>query len=200
MHYQRWYRYGDPAATKIDRQHASTCSVDGCVRPYVAKGLCAMHWQRAHAGKPVGDPEPLHRTYDEGSSCIINYCPSRPRWSGLCSFHAERRRRGLPLDAPPMKAPAGTGYVRPDGYIVDRMPGHPLANASGEVLRHRAVLFGTIGPGEHPCHWCDQPVEWTSLGLIAGALVVDHVDWDTTNNDPANLVPSCHPCNSGRLR
>jgi hypothetical protein len=43
----------------------------------------------------------------------------------------------------------------------------------------------------------DWDVEWT-YGLPDGALVVDHLDDDPTNNDPHNLVPSCFVCNIKR--
>lgn len=79
-------------------------------------------------------------------------------------------------------------------------PGHPLAGTSGWILLHRKLLFERIGPGWHPCHWCGEPVEWrTGVKPFKGSLVVDHVDHDTLNNEPGNLVPSCNPCNGHRL-
>jgi len=57
------------------------------------------------------------------------------------------------------------------------------------VFEHRAVLYDEIGGGGHPCHYCGIVVYWQY------DLVVDHVDEDKTNNSPANLVPSCTPCN-----
>jgi hypothetical protein len=69
------------------------------------------------------------------------------------------------------------------------------------ILEHRVILLAKIGPGTHPCHWCGAPVTWTKgMRLGPGVLVTDHVDWDKTNNDPANLVPACQPCNVTRPR
>lgn len=48
----------------------------------------------------------------------------------------------------------------------------------------------------HARGWC---VRWC-FGIAPDALVADHVDFDTTNNSPANLVPSCTGCNTSRSR
>jgi len=84
-------------------------------------------------------------------------------------------------------------------YRYLRAPGHPLANKNGTVLEHRMLLFAKIGAGPHPCHWCGKPVRWTEGAHTARwALIVDHVDNDGRNNQPSNLVPSCHRCNVNR--
>lgn len=77
-------------------------------------------------------------------------------------------------------------------YLTMRAPSHPLAHADGVVRVHRAVLYDAIGPGVHECHWCGQVLTWGE------SLVVDHVDEDTWNNSPENLVPSCRGCNGTR--
>ena len=61
------------------------------------------------------------------------------------------------------------------------------------------VLWEKIGPGSHPCHWCGHLLVWMH-GLSAESLQVDHLDEDRANNDPTNLVPSCHTCNKLRSR
>ena len=77
-----------------------------------------------------------------------------------------------------------------------RAPGHPLAVKGGVVAVHRWVLHERIGPGVHACHWCGVAVEWRGRGRAM--LVADHVDADTHNNDPSNLVPACTRCNTQR--
>jgi hypothetical protein len=85
------------------------------------------------------------------------------------------------------------------GYRDVRAPDHPLATASGNVKEHRIILYGKLGAGTHPCHWCDTPVTWTpGGGTRSGVLIVDHVDGDKRNNAISNLVPSCHRCNIWR--
>lgn len=71
---------------------------------------------------------------------------------------------------------------------------HPLSRG-GQLEEHRKVLYDKIGPGPHYCHWdCGKLLEW---GGIRG-ICSDHLDGDTLNNDPENLVPSCVVCNRQR--
>ena len=82
-------------------------------------------------------------------------------------------------------------------YKTKHSPGHPLlANKGLLVGTHRRVLYEKIGPGPHPCHWCKRPIDWMpGRGVVQGALLVDHLDNNSLNNTPNNLVPSCHKCN-----
>ncbi len=65
------------------------------------------------------------------------------------------------------------------------------------IGQHRIILFENIGTGPHKCHWCNCQVDWaTSFGIKK--LCVDHLDNNGRNNDPVNLVPSCHKCNCRR--
>ena len=92
--------------------------------------------------------------------------------------------------------PAEGSYVNNVGYrVLTGHRDHPLAMANGDVLEHRLVLFSQIGAGPHLCYWgCGRSLEW---GGIRG-IIADHLDGDRLNNDPANLVPSCNPCNAHR--
>ena len=96
------------------------------------------------------------------------------------------------MSAPPIPQPKVTRYLR------RKQPDHPLADSTGCVRIHRAVLWDKIGPGEHVCHWCRRRLHWDAKGIER--LAADHLDGDTWNNDPANLVPACRTCNSGRSR
>lgn len=94
----------------------------------------------------------------------------------------------------------GRGPSRPvsvKSYRWVSAPHHPLADKRGRVAEHRWLLFERIGPGEHPCHWCGDLVCWMQ-GMAPAALIADHVDGDSRNNDPANIVESCVRCNSLR--
>lgn len=87
-------------------------------------------------------------------------------------------------------------------YETNYLPLHPLANKSGQVLRHRQVLFERIGGGSHPCNWCGSLVEWQVKSGYGDkkTLVADHLDGDPRNNCSNNLVPSCIACNAQRAR
>lgn len=130
--------------------------------------------------------------------CTIEGCERIVKGRHLCEKHYMRayRHEG---DTAAGAGRYGNGSLASTGYIETRRKGHPLARAHNHVLMHRVVLFDKIGPGPHPCHWCQKPVDW-EVGLSETALIVDHVDWDRANNDPDNLVPSCHRCNTGRRK
>lgn len=84
-------------------------------------------------------------------------------------------------------------------YAMRKIHGHPLATKDGSVAIHRKVLFEKIGWGPHNCHWCNISLEWTPGKIIQNkTLISDHLDFDTRNNSPENLVPSCHGCNKSR--
>lgn len=85
--------------------------------------------------------------------------------------------------------------------MMTKLPGHPLAAANGRIGVHVAVLYAKLGPGIHPCHWCGRAVAWLPVGGgRKGRLLPDHLDNNPRNNDPANLVPSCHGCNVNRAK
>lgn len=82
-------------------------------------------------------------------------------------------------------------------YVLVLKPGHPLATGVGCVGEHRLKLYEKIGEGDHRCHWCGTPLRW-GRSTHKGSLIVDHLDGNPSNNDIANLVPSCHFCNITR--
>lgn len=175
-----------------------SCAVSGCdgqVRHNIGGvRYCNMHGKRVRKN---GSPDVVRRVASyAGQECSIDGCTEQPRRNGMCEFHSQQMRTwGDPLVEITMAAD-GDGTTRKDGYRTVTVHGHPLADRWGHVLEHRKVLYDKIGPGAHPCHWCGASVTWDS----GYSLTTDHVDFDRSNNDPANLVPSCNPCNAARTR
>lgn len=173
-----------------------TCSVDGCEREAKSLGYCLLHYMRWWR---TGD---VRTAAERGvhacqKPCTVDGChdPAAGR-AGLCKKHWERFKRLGQVELPARQA---AGWVTDQGYHWRCAPDHPLATRAGTVATHRAVLWDAIGPGIHPCNWCQRPVRWDGTWPIdADALVVDHLDHVRLNNDRENLVPSCQPCNVRR--
>lgn len=101
------------------------------------------------------------------------------------------------------------------GYLINRVPGHPLARGDNKVKVHRMVLFDALCSEmecsaeellarDMTCRWCRWPVSWAITYRPGGtederwsALVVDHLG-ARDDNDRASLVVSCPWCNSQR--
>lgn len=124
---------------------------------------------------------------------------------GTCgiSFEPKRTHRAAKfcsLDCYYALGAVGPRKATVKGPRMRKAKGHPIAPPSGVVAISRLTLYEKIGPGPHPCHWCGQQVIW----IVGGGpgtpktLIVDHIDWNTANDDPANLVPSCNRCNAHR--
>lgn len=146
---------------------ARACTVEGCGRPHYGRGYCSAHWQRIRAG--VSLDVPLQQT--TRAACTVDGCDRRRKSRGLCAMHYERMRRDGTVDLVP-KPPRERNpapFVNGDGYRVVWAPGHPNAQASGQILEHRLVMAGVLGrpllPDEIP----------------------HHKNGDRTDNDPGNL-------------
>ncbi len=126
--------------------------------------------------------------------CSVDYCERYVHGRGFCSAHWNRLRRyGDPLGSKP----------RPIGRRIQKVAvDHPLSGAQGKVRRARLVLYEKLVGKNAPCHWCGEVMEWRTgpEARRRGSLVVDHLDSDTQNDDPDNLVPACIGCNANRER
>lgn len=126
--------------------------------------------------------------------CSIPGCtnPRRQVNPAICEKHYYRLKRTGDTSDPhyAYRSRCTSGYIR-----IFRE--HALS-VKGFVYEHRMVLFDAIGEGPHKCHWCGVSVKWIKGRCVRGALVTDHLDGDKANNEIANLVPACNPCNANR--
>ena len=130
-------------------------------------------------------------------TCTVPGCekPSRSASAQWCKKHYHRWYRHGDVNL----VSAGIVTKAPRGYRTVSAKDHPLAMANGRAYEHRAVLYATIGPGPHPCHWCGAPVDWGTKGAT-GELQPDHLNHNGGDNRPENLVPACRSCNTARAQ
>ena len=70
------------------------CSVDGCGKKHLARGLCSAHYNRVRKGIPVDKPM---RPWKIDGPCSVDGCERDAKAKGFCSLHYERNKNGLSL-------------------------------------------------------------------------------------------------------
>lgn len=104
------------------------CTVDGCDRVGVSRGMCRQHYQAAFDAGLISAVE-----------CVIEGCVRPSRANGMCSLHLARvRSKGAPGQAAPLKRAKGEGSIDPNGYRVIQIDGR-------RMLEHRYVMERHLG-------------------------------------------------------
>lgn len=75
----------------------ANCSVSGCDRKLVAKGLCNGHYSRMKRGQALEGP---FETHTAGRTCTVDGCSGKHVGKGFCIVHWMRQKNGIPLDQP----------------------------------------------------------------------------------------------------
>lgn len=197
------------------------CSFDPCDNPAKSKALCGGHYQQQHKGLPLKPLRALlSASYTEDGLKVCQYCGEAKnpitgfyKMSGnACRDCHNKKGKRWRENNPDRRArisrdwrKANEGHIYTDkstGYEIYVGYEHPGALSCGITRYHRIVLWDKIGPGIHACHWCGRDVYWDRLITEDWytTLVVDHVDWNKSNNDPDNLVPACNACNVSKDR
>lgn len=155
-----------------------TCSIEGCPRLAVRKGLCRTHYTWQRLGKPLDAPI---REYSRSSTgiCSVPECGEPFLAKDLCSTHYARMKKGLPLDVPLMVVldHPGTcameGCDKPyrqhglcNGHRIRASRGLPMDApwlGTSEDITYGGAHMRTLsvrGPASaHPCADCGGPAE-----------------------------------------
>lgn len=131
--------------------------------------------------------------------CVVDECQNKPRSNRaeLCPKHYHRMYRHGSLEK--VASGVASPFKQARSYRQVFRPGHPIAGKGGRMYEHRFVLYETIGPGTHACHWCGTDVTWGFKG-DPDPLIVDHLNGVEHDNRAENLVASCYGCNTGRAQ
>lgn len=139
------------------------CSVEGCEKPVIGRGLCNMHWKRMRkygtADLPVREP----------ASCAAPGCDHPAVSRGMCQRHYRRMKTFGRFDLPTEVDRFWTkvdkrgdcwewrGCVNNKGY--GQFSTGDRAHRK-LILPHRysyELSYGTIPPGLFVLHRCDNP-------------------------------------------
>lgn len=88
---------------------------------------------------------------------LCRWCYQKKRYEKNPEFHEKhkklcrdlrRRERGIDTELPLLNAPAGSGYISPNGYkkiCKKELRGHPNADSKGKMFEHTYVMSQHLG-------------------------------------------------------
>lgn len=163
----------------------SLCSVSTCSNAARRRGMCGAHYQRMSKHGDVLEHIPVRKTRGLPSICAEEDCSRRRHALGYCSTHYARLQKHGSTE---LQEKEPREWVSKAGYVMVYDPQHPLANSSGNVFKHRAVMARHIGrmllPAESVHHINGnrqdnrlENLELWSKSQPAGQRVEDKVSW-----------------------
>ena len=178
------------------------CSVDGCSRPYRARGLCPTHLWRLYRH---GDPNAIVRDVSRAVSalCRISGCTHTRKSGGkVCSMHLERMRRTGTFDRNPVFrdgcSVVGCGRKHDAKGFCSL---HYRRANPGKVLEwnhsRRARKIGTMAE-PIPAWWLEVLRRDPCSYCGGNGGEIDHVVplKNGGTHTIGNLVGACRPCNA----
>lgn len=155
------------------------CSVDGCARPYRAKGFCGSHLARfTRHGDPLAGR--ISRG-ERAATCAIDGCERPHLARGLCSTHWQRDYKH--------------GDVRHERSMPTRERHHRW---SGDTATYHAVhqrlRYQRGAASAHPCVSCgEQAAHWAYDHNDPSELVCPDLKC-RYSTDLERYQPMCVPC------
>ncbi len=147
------------------------CSISGCERPFLAKGVCGTHYARY---KATGSYDLVLRA----SGCSKENCQGKYYGRGLCSRHFEEFRRASGYHAKAARKPE-TRFTDCKRYAKERNLEWSISLENYKNL---------LKPNK--CSYCFGPLPETKVGL-------DRKD-NFKGYTLENVVPCCRYCNQMR--
>lgn len=151
------------------RESRPPCTIDGCEKVQVSRGLCAMHNYRA---RTVGDPHATAsgRKNRPPSLCEVEGCEQPRRKFEWCAGHYAQWYR--------------SGEVKPFAY---------RWGSGGYNSTHRRIVRVKGSAANHTCADCGQQAqEWSYIGGGADEEVDDR--GLAFSRDASRYEPRCIPC------
>lgn len=144
------------------------CTIEGCTKPAVAKGMCHMHYRRAQRN---GSPLVVQRDRTP-RPCKVAGCARQARSQGMCRMHYQRFLRDSPNTEVPQQIKGGSLYERATRHI-------PAPDADGHQ-----VWTSSITGTETPVLRADGTMR------SARRLVWEHAHGDEPPRDQA-VIATC---------
>lgn len=161
----------------------STCSVDGCERLTLAKGLCKAHYERnRRTGSPgaVTIRPPVVPSRVPRLGCLIEGCEWPHKSFGYCNLHYQRLyRHGDPL--------ALMFTVGPD---------HPQwkGDALSYIGAHHRVWRLRGLASNYECEHCGRKADHWAYDHSDPDALVSNDGMYPYSSDPTRYLPLCQSC------
>lgn len=134
MHYQQQWK------------QTKTCTIEGCERTYLAKGMCVMHYKRAAKGVDMHAPRMMAPA---GTPCDAEDCDKPRHLGGYCGMHSQRLKRTGDLDGRLSPLPR-------TGCLVEDCANPHMSRGYCHGHGHRLRRYGAAEPVK-PCVRCGTP-------------------------------------------
>ena len=170
-----------------------TCTVAGCDRKQIAKGLCNAHYRRARAGVDVHNNAVPIRRY--GITCTVDGCSEKAYGRSLCRRHYARVRRRGTTDISGAKPGSVWAFIERAAshegdacltwpFSINKYGRGYLTRCCKTLLAHRVICEMAHGappfPKAHAAHFCGKGHE--------GCVNPRHMRWATAKENAADKI------------